>query len=517
MKKDKKGGTKRSSKNLKINTRIIISTILGIAIPLIIIAAFSSIFLSTAASVFNFSTVTTKSYSLVNQIQWSQTMSSVSKALMSEDDDESKRHKLNEFVSPLEELGCRIYIECDGADFYSTSDKKSVLTLAQSIAKIDTQKNLNYFGENGVVIVNHVKTDDRTYLVLIANRDYAVNDISSRYTPQDYSSLIFTRTGLIIAVIALIFILSILSLSLITSRTISKPMKKLSEGANEIANGNLDFVIDYESTNEIGTTVQSFNDMTKKLRESIRLQNQTEQNKKEIIAGLAHDLRTPLTSIKGYCEGIMDGIANTPEKQDLYMKTIYSSAADMEKLLDDLLTVSRLELGKIQIDTKTVNLNDFFDECAKEIAVTLEQNGFDFEYKNSCDDDFYIDLDTDRFQRVIHNIISNSVKYAKKDVKGRVKMFIESYQKSAIISIADNGIGLDSNNLRRIFDSFFRADPARTKVNEGSGIGLAVCKQIVELHGGHIWATSKENEGLTILISLERKIIYSNEQKNLNH
>lgn len=96
-------------------------------------------------------------------------------------------------------------------------------------------------------------------------------------------------------------------------------------------------------------------------------------------------------------------------------------------------------------------------------------------------------------------------------------MFIESYQKSAIISIADNGIGLDSNNLRRIFDSFFRADPARTKVNEGSGIGLAVCKQIVELHGGHIWATSKENEGLTILISLERKIIYSNEQKNLNH
>lgn len=518
MKKEKKNNSKRSSKNLRINTRIIISTILGIAIPLIIVMAFSSVFLSTAASVFNFSAVTTKSYSLLNQIQWNQTISSISKELMSDDDNNEKRQKLNEFVSPLEELGSMIHIECDGQKFYSTSNKVNILKLADSIVHIDTEKNLNYFGENGVVIINHVKTDDNTYLVLIANKDYTVNDVSSRYnSPQDYSSLIFTKTGLIIAIIALIFILSILSLSFITSRTISKPMKKLSEGANEIANGNLDFVIDYESTNEIGTTVKSFNDMTKKLKKSIESQSQTEQNKKEIIAGLAHDLRTPLTSIKGYCEGIMDGIANTPEKRDVYMKTIYSSANDMEKLLDDLLTISRLELGKIQIDTKTINLNEFFDDCAKDIAVTLEQHNFDFEYKNSCDDDFYIDLDVDRFQRVIDNIISNSIKYAKKDIKGKVKLFIESYQKSAIISISDNGIGLDSNSLQRIFDSFFRADPARTKVNEGSGIGLAVCKQIVELHGGHIWATSKDGDGLTILISLERKIIYSDEQKSLNN
>lgn len=517
MTKEKNSNSKRSSKNLRINTRIIISTILGIAIPLIIIITFSSIFLSTAASTFNFSTVTTKYYSLLNQVQWSQTMTSISKELMSDDSDNEKINKLNEFVSPLEDLGCMIHIECNDKQFYSTSGKDNMLKLANSIVHIDTKKNLNYFGENGVVIINHVKTESNTYLVLIANKDYTVNDVSSRYTPQDYTSLIFTRTGLIIALIALIFVLSILAMSLITSRTISKPIKKLSDGANEIANGNLDFVIDYESTNEIGTTVKSFNDMTKKLKKSIEIQNQTEQNKKEIIAGLAHDLRTPLTSIKGYCEGIMDGIANTPEKRDLYMKTIYSSANDMEKLLDDLLTISRLELGKIQVDTKTINLNEFFDDCAKEIKITLEQCGFDFEYKNSCDSDFYIDLDADRFQRVIQNIISNSIKYAKKDVKGCVKMFIESYQKSAIISISDNGIGLDSQNLQRIFDSFFRADPARTKVNEGSGIGLAVCKQIVELHGGHIWATSKENEGLTILISLERKIIYSDEQKNLNN
>lgn len=515
-KKKNKNNVKRSSKNLRINTRIIISTILGIAIPLIIIATFSSIFLSTAASVFNFSTVTTKSYSLINQIQWNQTITSISKELM-DDNDTDKKKKLNEFVSPLEELGSMIYIECNGNNFYSTSGKENTFSAANSIVSIDTKKNLNYFGENGIVIVNHVKTDRNTYLVLIVNKDYTVNDISSRYTPQDYSSLVFTRTGLIIAIIALIFILSILSLSLITSSTISKPIKKLSEGANEIANGNLDFIIDFESTNEIGTTVKSFNDMTKKLKKSLEAQNQIEQNKKEIIAGLAHDLRTPLTSIKGYCEGIMDGIADTPERHDIYMKTIYSSATDMEKLLDDLLTVSRLELGKIRIDTKTVHLNEFFDNCAKEIAVTLGQHNFDFEYKNTCDNDFYIELDCDRFQRVIQNIISNSIKYAKKDVKGKVKMTIESYQKSAIISIEDNGIGLDSQNLQRIFDSFFRADPARTKVNEGSGIGLSVCKQIVELHGGHIWATSKEGEGLTILISLGRKIIQNNEQKNLNN
>lgn len=500
-----KSKKKRSSRNFNITTRVTLTTVFGIITPLIIVVAFSSVFLSTIASYFNFSSVTTNSYSMLNQIQWSQTMSSISNELISDDKNEDKLQKLEEFVSPLEDLGSKIYIECNDESFYSTSDKSDIVELARTITPIDTEKNINYFGENGIVIVTHAEKENERYLVIIANTDYIVNDVSSRYSAQDFSSLVFGKTGLIILMIILVFIISIVILSLITSKTISKPIKKLSDGANEIANGNLDYVIDYESTNEIGTTVKSFNHMSKRLKKSLEEQNRIEDTRKEMIAGVAHDLRTPLTSAKGYVEGLMDGIANTPEKQEEYLKIIYSSTCHMEKLLDELLTVSRLELGRIELDTQPIDLNSFLDDCADTISLELEKEGFDFTYNNNCDGEVIVNLDADRFTRVIRNIISNSIKYAKSDVKGKIILDVQSYQKSVIISLADNGIGIDSDSLPRIFDTFYRADKSRSNVNEGSGIGLAVCKQIVELHGGHIWATSKDNEGLTILISIERK------------
>lgn len=502
---------KRISRNLKISTRITLTTALGIIIPLLIVVLFGSIFLGTISSYFNVSAVTTNSYSMLNQIQWNQTMSSISNELISDDKQDEKVKKITEFVSPLEKLGSMIYIECNNKLFYSSQNKSDVINAANEIVPINTQMNINYFSENGIVIVNHAKKAKERYLIVIANNNYTVNDVSSKYTSQDFSSLIFGKTGLILLLIVLVFILSILVLSLITSRTISKPIKKLSNGANEIANGNLDYVIDYNSTNEIGVTVDSFNKMTKRLKESLEEQIRIEQSRKEMIAGVAHDLRTPLTSAKGYVEGLMDGIANTPEKQERYLKTIYSSTCTMEKLLDDLLTVSRLEPGNIELDLEAININDFLSDCADDISAHLEEKGFDFVFDNRCAENTRLMLDTNRFTRVIRNIISNAIKYAKKDVKGRIELSAQDYQKSVIISIADNGIGVSKKNLSRIFESFYRADPARTRSSEGSGIGLSVCRRIVELHGGRIWATSKEGEGLTIHISLKKVTEEENE------
>ncbi len=496
---------KHSSRNLKISTRITLSTVFGIIIPVVIVAVLSSIVLNSITNYLNFSSVTTNSYSMLNQIQWNQTMSSISDVLISNDGEDEKLAKIDGFVSPLEEFGTKIYIEQNGEEFYSTDDREEVVKTAGSILEIDTERNTNYFAENGMVIITHAENGSTRYLVIIANENYSVNDASHRYAPQSFSSLVFGKTGLIILLIILIFIITIIVLSFITSKTISKPIKKLARGANEIADGNLDFVIDYNSTNEIGQTVAAFNDMTQRLKASIEDRNQIEQSRKEMIAGVAHDLRTPLTSVKGYVEGLRDGIAKTPEMQERYLKTIYSSTLSMEHMLDDLLTISRLELGSIELDKKLINLNDFLNDCAAELGFELEKQGFDFVYSNFCEEPFFTELDEKRFERVIRNIISNSVKYAKKDVKGRIELTARGYSKSVIINIADNGIGLDSQSLPMIFEAHYRADKARSRVDEGSGIGLAVCKQIVELHGGHIWATGSEGEGLTIHISLERK------------
>ncbi len=325
------------------------------------------------------------------------------------------------------------------------------------------------------------------------------------FAPKNYSDMVLGKTRLLYSLVVILFIISIAALSFITSRTIVVPIKKLAEGANEIAKGNLDYKIDFNSTNEIGRTVDAFNDMTTRLKSSIDDRDRIEQSRKEMIAGVAHDLRTPLTSVKGYVEGLRDGIADTPEKQKRYLNTIYDSTLSMERLLDELLTISRLELGNIELNTDKIKICDFISDCENEVRPILEEKGFKFEVINNCLPDDTVILDTDRFARVIQNIVSNSVKYARKDVRGKIKLEAQSYEKSVILSISDNGIGVESEDLSKMFDTFYRADKSRTRVKDGSGLGLSVCKQIVELHGGHIWATKNEESGITVLISLRKE------------
>ena len=308
---------KRSSKNLRISTRITLSAVVGILVPVIILLAVLPVFQNVMASYFGFSTVTTNSYSTLNQIQWSQTVLSISDELVSDSDEANKIKSINEFVTPLEKLGSVIYIEKNGSPFYATTSKADTIAKAEAIVPINTENNINFFGENGIVIVSHAQHKSERYTLIIANENYTVNDVSQRFAPQNITHLLFSKTGFIMLLIAGVFILAIIIISLITSKTISKPLRELSSGANEIANGNLDYVIDYDSTNEIGVTVKSFNHMTDRLKQSLERQNSIEESRKEMIAGVAHDLRTPLTSVKGYVEGLMDGIANPPEKQAL--------------------------------------------------------------------------------------------------------------------------------------------------------------------------------------------------------
>ncbi len=332
-------------------------------------------------------------------------------------------------------------------------------------------------------------------------------------TLDNINSIFLGKSAIVIVVIAAVFLLSAVVLSFITSSTIIKPIQKLEDGANEFANGNLDYVIDYDSTNEIGITVDAFNEMAARMKTSLEYQNEIQESRKEMIAGVAHDLRTPLTSVKGYVEGLMDGIADTPEKQERYLQTIYNSTLSMEKLLDELLTVSKLEAGKVSLDLQEIKINDFLEDCYNNMHIAIESRGFKFLFNNNCSDETTVLLDSDQFQRVIRNILQNSVRYRRADVDGVIELSAHEYSKNVIISISDNGIGVSPENTAKIFDSFYRDDPARTRVSEGSGLGLYVCKQLVELHDGRIWASGKENKGLTIHISLNK----ANEPKGNNY
>ena len=479
---------------------------MAVGVSLLIVFAFSSVFIQSMATYFNVSTVDSNYYSMINQIQWNQTITYISDELVSDESVSQKREAVKDLAEPLEKLGSMIFIESDSDEvIYSTDSKEKILEVANRVIPTNLNKNVRHFAQDGMVIVSRVKDiSGKNYTVLVANARYTVSNVFEADINKDAAGRIFSRSGLLIMAIALVFIVTIVVLSLITSHTIVEPIKKLSEGANEIARGNLDYVIDYESKNEIGATVDSFNEMTDRLRESMHWKNEAEESRRRMIAGVAHDLRTPLTSTKGYVEGLIDGIADTPEKQQRYLQRIYDSTITMEKLLDELLTVSKLEGGSLTLDLQKIRINDFLDDCQSNISLYLEKRGFESFYDNRCSEETYVMLDSDQFQRVIRNIVSNSIRYCKKDVQGKISFIAREYNKTVIFEIKDNGIGISSENLPKIFDSFYRADPARSRVSEGSGIGLYVCKQIVELHDGRIWASSKEGEGMTIHIALNK-------------
>lgn len=305
--------------------------------------------------------------------------------------------------------------------------------------------------------------------------------------------------------IAIIFIVVVtaITLGVWTQRSIMTPLDKLTEATKRIAAGELNFKLERTSKDEFGDLCEDFEYMRQKLKESAEERIRYDEEHKELISNISHDLKTPITAIKGYVEGIMDGVANTPEKMDKYIKTIYNKANDMDKLIGELTIYSKLDLNNVPYDFKKVNVDEYFTDCADEIATELEAKNIDLKYANYVEKDTIVIADPEQMKRVINNIISNSVKYIG-NKKGAVNIRINDDNDFICVEIEDNGKGISQKELPYIFDRFYRTDSSRNSSQGGSGIGLAIVRKIIEDHGGNIWATSRENTG-TIMHFILRK------------
>ncbi len=286
-------------------------------------------------------------------------------------------------------------------------------------------------------------------------------------------------------------------------QSIVKPLNQLHEAMHNISEGNLDFTLETTSHNEIGDLCNDFETMRKRLKETAEEKLQYDKDNKELISNISHDLKTPITAIKGYVEGIMDGVADTPEKLNKYICTIYNKANDMSHLIEELTFYSKIDTNRIPYTFNKINIDQYFRDCVEEMKLDLEEKNIELTYFNYTDEDIIIIADAEQLKKVVNNIIGNSVKYLDKK-KGIINIRIKDAGDFVQVEIEDNGKGIAIKDLPYIFDRFYRTDASRNSLQGGSGIGLSIVKKIIEDHGGRIWATSKEATG-TVMCFVFRK------------
>ena len=285
--------------------------------------------------------------------------------------------------------------------------------------------------------------------------------------------------------------------------SISIPLLKLKKATQNIKEGNLDFAIDAEGNDEFSELCRDFDEMRVRLKESAEEKMVLDKENKELISNISHDLKTPITAVKGYVEGIMDGVADTPEKMDRYIKTIYNKTIEMDHLINELTFYSKIDTNRIPYTFSKLRVEDYFSDCAEEVGLELETKGIELIYANYVEEDVIIIADAEQIKRVIHNLISNSIKYMDKP-HGIIQMRVKDVGDFIQVEIEDNGKGIGNKDLAYIFDRFYRTDVSRNSSKGGSGIGLSIVRKILEDHGGKVWATSRLGLGTIVYFVLRK-------------
>ena len=333
-----------------------------------------------------------------------------------------------------------------------------------------------------------------------SDSDEMVYDIS---LAQSSSSQVRLMAKDMILTATIILVFTALSVGLWIYRSIAVPLVKLRKATRNIKEGNLDFVLEVEGNDEFSQLCQDFEEMRKRLKESTEEKILMDKENKELISNISHDLKTPITAVKGYVEGIMDGVADTPEKMDRYVRTIYNKTNEMDHLINELTFYSKIDTNRIPYTFSKLNVEDYFSDCAEELGLEMETRGIELVYANYVEKDVQVIADGEQIRRVIHNIVSNAIKYMEKP-RGIIQIRVKDVGDFIQVEIEDNGKGIAAKDLPYIFDRFYRTDVSRNSSKGGSGIGLSIVKKIMEDHGGKVWATSRLGIG-TIMYFVLRK------------
>jgi len=335
------------------------------------------------------------------------------------------------------------------------------------------------------------ETTDGVLVTFVTRLDQRSLNIMNHYA---HSSYYLNNWSIVIAML-----IAFLPIGIFFYFNYIRPLNKLGLAANAIARGELDFVINPRGLDEIKDFSKAFDNMRHELEESRSREKAILDNRQQLITNISHDLRTPITSISGYVEGLLDGKGENPERMERYLKTIKSKTEYLNGMINDLFLFSQLDMDGYTLDLRLLNSRDLLEQITEPIELWLDDSPLSLK----IDKPFPavpIKADGARLSQVIENIVQNSIKYSNEDALLIINTSIKDHH--LVLSFVDNGIGIKEEALPYVFDAFYREDQSRTQSLGGAGLGLSICKKIIELHKGHLNISSKFGVGTTVDIYL---------------
>lgn len=402
-----------------------------------------------------------------------------------------KEEAINNLATKLNRYGFSICVEIDSEVIYSNTD-------------FPVSELINYIGDY-LETDGKVHTYVQDYMTVITQYDmnekmkvYAISGEYHEFWSQKNSLttiLILLLIDGIFCIVALLLISQIFTKRLIEH--ITNPLDALSKGAKRMKEGNFSEPVKYKGDIEFEYVCEAFNEMQEHITEANAEKESYEKMRVEMVAGISHDLRTPLTAIRGTIKGLKDGVAATPELREKFLDTAYRRTIEMDRLLERLFYFSKLETGNMPLFFEKTEWSEYLEAYVKRYELLIENESIKIKIKD-VKKGLFSNVDREQMNRILDNILENSKKYAETD---KLEIIINIFEEHAyvVLEIADNGCGVSEDKLPHIFVQFFRGDESRN-IREGNGLGLYIVKYLVNAMGGLVDAENRS--GLTIRIKL---------------
>ena len=350
------------------------------------------------------------------------------------------------------------------------------------------------------IYAEYVEEELRTSAEKIVNED-ELHDLVEDFTIHKNEFILLFLADGVLCIAVLVIMSQIFTGNLV--KHIMEPLDELAAGAKRIKENDLTEDINYSGDIEFENVCDTFNKMQKHILREQEKNRKYEKARTDMIAGISHDLRTPLTAIRGTIKGLMDGIASTPEKQDRFLETAYRRTGEMDLLLNQLFYLSKIETGNMPITLRKIEISSFIKNYvqAKQGLMEAEKEELVEETKEITAE---VAVDPEQLQRIFDNLLENSRKYGEK-VPLKMKIGLRKTPGGILIRFSDNGVGVPENKLPYVFDEFYRVDESRNK-KEGNGLGLYIVKYLIVVMGGTVRAENEDGFVVSMELPLgERK------------